>query len=228
MAKEAKAKAAARPKRGGVREVPYEEFLKAVESSEALAQSLREGDAVLIVNTPDGLAKRVVKGVRRCVPSSREASGLTESERAFLEGSELSLSEPPLKQDPMIWGEQEYARLVESSFRTDRVARELRVTEGRVRQRLMTERSLLGIRTGRGWFVPKYQFQGKKGALEVIPGLEKVAPRFDPDHHPVTVYRWLTRPNPDLETASENTLSPLDWLRSGRPPARVAELAAEL
>ena len=48
--------------------------------------------------------------------------------------------------------------------------------------------------------------------------------------HPVAVWRWFTSESTDLpgddEEEEENQLSPLQWLRTGRSPDRVADLAA--
>jgi hypothetical protein len=42
------------------------------------------------------------------------------------------------------------------------------------------------------------------------------------------VAAWFATPDSDLFFDEEETpVSPPDWLRTGRPPARVAELAAE-
>ena len=62
----------------------------------------------------------------------------------------------------------------------------------------------------------------------MIPELEKVISRLDPELHPVTVYNWLTGPNPDLESRQGDRLSPLGWLKSGLDASCVADLAAEL
>jgi hypothetical protein len=46
----------------------------------------------------------------------------------------------------------------------------------------------------------------------------------------VAVYTWFTSPDPDLtiDANEEITLSPRDWLRSGRNPQVVADLAGAL
>jgi hypothetical protein len=43
----------------------------------------------------------------------------------------------------------------------------------------------------------------------------------------VAIHAWLTRPDPDLEVDG-TPVSPLDWLRSGHDPARVAGTAGLL
>ena len=53
--------------------------------------------------------------------------------------------------------------------------------------------------------------------------------RLDWTVHPVGVYNWFVNPDPDLQTdENQAPLSPRDWLRSGRSPELVAELASAL
>lgn len=116
----------------------------------------------------------------------------------------------------------EYARLLHDSYSVERTAGLLGVNASRIRQRLTgTPRTLYGIKVGRGWRIPKFQFRGRRP----VPGIERVVARLAPDLHPVAVYRWFTSPSPDL-TLDDASTSPLDWLRVGNPPERVAELAA--
>jgi excisionase family DNA binding protein len=119
----------------------------------------------------------------------------------------------------------EYADLLRDSYTVEQAARQLGVNGGRVRQRLARRpRSLYGIRVGRTWRIPRFQFEKRR----LVPGIEVVLPRLAKDLHPVAVYRWFTLPNQDLTVADDHAVSPLEWLRSGNPPQAVAELAAEL
>ena len=119
----------------------------------------------------------------------------------------------------------EYARLLHDSYTVERAARLLTVNTSRIRQRLTGRpRTLYGIKVGKIWRVPTFQFQGRR----LIPGIERVVARLAADLHPVAVYRWFTSPTPDLTFEDDTPLSPLDWLRSGHPPEAAAELAAGL
>ncbi|MBV5273239.1 MAG: hypothetical protein JZU52_06230 [Lamprocystis purpurea] len=101
------------------------------------------------------------------------------------------------------------------------------------RQRLL-ERSLIGIRRGRGWLLPRYQFQvqqqdGQPVVRALVPGIEQVVPRLSPELHPVALWRWFSSPSSELVLEDEDApLSPRDWLIAGRDPAAVARLAAGL
>lgn len=97
----------------------------------------------------------------------------------------------------------------------------------RIRRRLTSAPpSLYGIRLGSGWVLPELQFDGN----ELVPGIEEVVARLDPELHPVSVFHWFTTPNPDLmvENLGGRTLSPRNWLCSGLPVQTVVDLAADL
>ncbi len=101
------------------------------------------------------------------------------------------------------------------------------VNPSRVRQRLGGDpRSLYGIKEGKSWRVPKFQFIGRKP----IPGMAEVLPALPRDLHPVEVQRWFSTPHPDLylDPDERRPVAPLDWLRMGRPAEVVADLARNL
>ena len=148
---------------------------------------------------------------------------LTDSEERLLR--EGGLAPGPLTSEetqPLHRATAEYARLLHDSYTAEQAAGVLGVNASRIRQRLTgTPRTLYGIKMGRSWRIPKFQFHGRR----VIPGIERVVERLALDVHPVAVHRWFTAPSPDL-TVDDKPASPLDWLRVGNPPEAVAELAA--
>ncbi|MBI5442590.1 MAG: hypothetical protein HY900_15415 [Deltaproteobacteria bacterium] len=126
--------------------------------------------------------------------------------------------------DPVARGVAELTAILETSLSTDEAARRLGVQQSRIRQRL-TERTLYGIRRGNRWVLPTFQFAGDS----TIPGIEVVIRSLAPDVHPVELVRWLTTPDPELHSESlGKDLSPLDWLRLGNSPERVAANARDL
>jgi len=136
-----------------------------------------------------------------------------------LEGEDLG------DDDPLARTAAEYAALVKSSLTTTAAAARLRVEPSRVRQRLTARPpTLYGVRLESGWRIPEFQFEGDG----LLPGWSEVVAALDPELHPISVYRWLTTPNTDLEDREGRRLSPRDWLRLGHRPAAVAELAADL
>jgi len=143
------------------------------------------------------------------------------------------LREGELDPRPLGWNEThllyhataEYARLLNESYTVEEVARLLGVNTSRIRQRLIgPARTLFGVKFGKAWRVPRFQFQGRR----LVPGLEIVLRRLPANLHPVAVHRWFTSPNPDLASDGGTPISPLGWLRTGNPPELVAELAADL
>lgn len=72
--------------------------------------------------------------------------------------------------------------------------------------------------------LPLFQFAGDG----LVPKVQTVLPALDAAIHPVGVFNWFTRPNPDLaleQTRFEPT-SPRDWLLGRYPSKPVCQLAA--
>jgi hypothetical protein len=140
---------------------------------------------------------------------------------------------PVAGEDPLARAAAAYAALLETALTIKVVAQALGRNESRIRQRLL-ERSLIGIRRGRGWLLPRYQFQvqeqdGQPVVRALVPGIEQVFPRLSPELHPVALWRWFSSPSTELVPEDEDApLSPRDWLIAGRDPAMVARLAAGL
>jgi hypothetical protein len=154
-----------------------------------------------------------------------EGGGLTaEEDRALASGG---FETSPLRSEeiePLTETALEYARLLQSSLSVEQAARLLDVNPSRVRQRLTGHpRTLYGVKEGRSWRVPRFQFAGKKP----VPGIARAIGALSQDLHPVAVVRWFTTPHPDLSIGPDEArpIAPLAWLRTGREPEVVAELA---
>lgn len=121
----------------------------------------------------------------------------------------------------------EFDVLLHDSLPLEQAARELGVTPSRLRQRLQgTRRTLYGIKDGRGWRIPRFQFT-RRGKL--VRGIDQVIPRVRPDAHPLAVARWFSSAHRDLVTGPKDVpVSPLDWLSSGHAVESVAQLAEEI
>lgn len=120
-----------------------------------------------------------------------------------------------------------YSQLLRQSYSTAQAAEVLGVNTSRIRQRLSSiPPTLYGIRAGKEWRIPRFQFQ--EHAL--VPGLDVVLQRLPTSLHPVAVYNWFTTPQGDLcdDGDADLCFSPIEWLQEGRPPRTVAELAAGL
>ena len=124
--------------------------------------------------------------------------------------------------NPTLRSAAEYAALLASSLSVEQAAALLGVDGSRVRHRL-AEGTLYGVKDRHTWRLPAFQFAGRR----LVSGLERVLPHLPGGLHPLAVLGWLTRPNPDLYLdADETPVSPLDWLRAGHDPERVARLAS--
>ncbi len=156
------------------------------------------------------------------------AGVLTEDEDRVLASGGFDTSPlRPEEAEPVTATALEYARILQSSLSVDQAATFLGVNSSRIRQRLAGDsRTLYGKKEGKSWWVPRFQFAGKK----LVPGIGRVVAALPRDLHPVAVHRWFTTPHPDLSGDSQEgqRISPLDWLRTGRPPEVVAALARDI
>jgi hypothetical protein len=121
----------------------------------------------------------------------------------------------------------ELETMLHESLSLEAAARALDVSTSRLRQRLSSaERTLYGVKEGRGWRIPKFQF-ASKGKL--VRGIEKVLPHVRPDAHPLAVKTWFTSPHQDLVVGEDDhPVSPVEWLAAGESPVEAAKLATEI
>lgn len=149
---------------------------------------------------------------------------LTEDQQAALRRGGFSLHPVDLgEDDPIAQTAAAYAALVGTSLTVAEAARLLGVDPSRIRQRLLA-RTLIGIKLGQGWRLPRWQFDDAR----VLPGLEVLAPRFAPHLSPLIIRDWMLRSEPDFADETHEALSPRDWLRLGYDPMVLAPLAADL
>ena len=176
----------------------------------------------------DMLAQVVSDMVRLPLPRNPRQE-LTDADAAALERGGLSLQplDAPGADDPVVKTATIYAGLLASSLTVSQAARALGVSTGRVRQEVYAG-TIYGIKDMSGWRLPRWQFADDVSRL--LPGVRQVLPHLDRGIHPVAVYTWFTSPDPDLTVDADEkaALSPRDWLRSGRSPQVVAELAGAL
>jgi len=162
------------------------------------------------------------------------ASELPESELEVLRagGFDTSAGARPAD-DPVGQAAAAYSALLATAFTIKQVAQALHRNESRIRQRLL-QRTIYGVRHGRGWLLPRFQFQveargGGHVVTGMVPGIEQLFPLLDPELHPVSVWRWFSSPNSELlDEHSGLALSPRDWLLAGHEAAPVINLARDL
>lgn len=132
------------------------------------------------------------------------------------------------------------------SISLEHASKALGVTPSRLRQRLGAERTLYGVKQGREWRIPLFQFEprrnAQKGTLKLVRNIDKVLAALSPDVHPLAVRSFFLLENSDLVVASkkhgdpaseqdeqdEEPVSPIAWLSAGNPPDEVIALAQEL
>ena len=114
------------------------------------------------------------------------------------------------------------AELMDDVLRVTDAARDLQITESRVR-RMLRDRALFGIKDGRGWLIPAVQILDRRP----IHGLPRMLRALPDDLQPIEALVWLTTPEADLEVRGR-AMSPLEWLRDGGEPGRVEDLAKDL
>ena len=163
-----------------------------------------------------------IEGMHRTLyaPSSEE---LTPSELALLGRAGVGTEDHPQRADPMMGHATEFGAILATSLSPNRAGERLGgVTAVRVRQ-MIRERTLYALRLGGRWKVPLFQF-GEDGLVPNITAVNRVLP---PTLDAVSVLRWYTHPDPELEAPGGEILSPLEWLRAGREPSPVVELARD-
>ena len=107
----------------------------------------------------------------------------------------------------------------QSLLPTSEVAKLLGKDAAHIR-RMLSDGRLMAVGQVRGQSVyPKWQFVGS----EPLPGLREVLAAFPDGFHPLDVEKWMTTP---LESLGGR--SPHQWLATGGPASRVAELADDL
>ena len=181
---------------------------------EAVAETLRER----------GMYSAVRQAVERADQQAAvAATAFTLDEQRVLESGGAPVG-GHLASGPLASRAAKYHAIVEGSLTTEQAASRLGVTTGRVRQRLLADPpTLYGIREGNAWRLPAFQFRSKG----LVPNIDRVVARLDPNLDPVAVENWFRQPHLDLEQDG-HLVSPLDWLAQGRTVQPVVALAEDI
>lgn len=172
----------------------------------------------LEIDDPKALEAAVLQAARRL--SGIQA--LSKGEAALLRTGGLN---PATESgaDPLAETSAAFAALLRDCLDTAETAARLGLHIRRVRQMLTSDATLYGFRINDRWRVPRYQFT----EAGLIPGIDQVNHVLDRALHPVAVYSWFTRPDPDLEVEG-SALSPLAWLKAGYSAEAIRRIAANL
>jgi excisionase family DNA binding protein len=159
----------------------------------------------------------------RAVPALDPGEQLSTTEVEALERGGFDIGHPRRGEEgPLSSTVAAYVAMMDDALSVGEAAKKLRVDQSRIRQ-LLSNRSLFGVKVRSEWRLPRFQFANRG----VLPGIQEVLRAMPGDLHPVEVLKWLSNPDPDLEIG-EQSLSPLDWLRSGGDPQRAGDTAKDL
>lgn len=172
-------------------------------------------DALLTVL--DSMAPMIHDGASREMP---------EEEQAILRDAGFTLKrrvDPSV--DSLAASIVKYAAIVERSLSANEASGKLGLTPGRIRQ-MISDRSIYSFLIGHKRHIPDFQFEGDR----LTPNIARVNRALPREMHPVAVYNWFSQPHVDLfvDGDPDNTVSPLDWLRTGRDTEQVVFLAGLL
>ena len=166
---------------------------------------------------------RAIESMHRTLYTESKGE-MTAYELRFLAESGIDVEEHPDLSDPMMDYATAFAAILATSLTTAEVAKRLRgVTAVRVRQ-MIGVGTLYAIRIDGRWRIPEFQFQGDV----LVPNIGSVNATINRELDAVSVLRWYTTPDAELETADGTVLSPLAWLKAGLRQAPVVELARDL
>lgn len=154
-------------------------------------------------------------------PTSDE---LTPAELAVLEQTGMDLDEHADRIDPMMTYATEFGAILATSLSATQAAQRLGgITPVRIRQ-MIRDRTLYAIQIDGRWKIPIFQFTDKG----LVPNIGIVNATLPRTLDAVSVLRWYTTPDPELVTAGDKTLNPLNWLKNGMDPELVVKLARDL
>lgn len=165
---------------------------------------------------------QAIRSMRRSV-YSESAREMSAAELEVLEGSGADAREHADLPDPMAAYATEFAAILETSLSTAAAAKRLGVHSVRIRQ-VIGDGSLYAFQIDGRWRIPAFQFGRKK----LVPNIAEVNAVIDRELDAVSVLRWYTTPDPELETSDGEVLSPLAWLKRGLPADRLVAIAREL
>lgn len=193
----------------------------------------KDGDTYLHARGVRQTSAKALNGALRLalktMPVTRYAKThkeLTTAEQAVLRRGGLVLEEQP-GPDPLAETAAKFAALISSSLTTSEAGKRLGQRPGRIRQ-MIAERRLYSILLEGRRYIPIFQFL--EDGHHLVPTIGRVNASLDPELHPVEVFNWYIRPNPDLfvDEDIEKTVSPLDGLKAGLPVEVVVRLARQL
>lgn len=152
--------------------------------------------------------------------SARE---LTTAELEVLKEAGVDVDEHAELSDPMIEYATEFAAILKTSLSTTQAAKQLGVHAVRIRQ-MIGDGTLYAVQVAGRWRIPEFQLQDEA----LVPNIGEVNAVIHRGLDAVSVLRWYTLPDAELETSDGEILSPLEWLKRGLKPEPVVLIASQL
>ncbi len=162
----------------------------------------------------------------RALPQHSTASeplSTRERERLDAEGfiAERADERRVRESDPVLRGASHRAALVGTALPPEEVARGLGRDVTRI-YHMLGERQLYGVRDGRRWRLPRFQFVRDGERLALVPGVTALFPALPRDFSVAAIGNWFTTvPQPQLLSEEGQALAPRAWLLAGGDPQRV-------
>lgn len=150
---------------------------------------------------------------------------LSVDERQVLVDAGVDLNAPP-RSNPLAATAALHAAIIDTSLTTNQAAKRMSMPVDRVRQ-MIARRTLYSVQLDNRRYIPLFQFD-KVGGL--VGNITKVNVALPVDLHPVDVYDWYTKPDPDLFAGDDvdEPMSPLAWLGCGGEVKSVLVLVRRL
>ena len=172
----------------------------------------------------DGLAVGHEGGAVGLLGQATRLDGhLTTAELEVFKEAGVDVDEHAELSDPMIEYATEFAAILKTSLSTTQAAKRLGVHAVRIRQ-MIGDRTLYAVQVDGRWRIPEFQLQDEA----LVPNIGEVNAVIDRGLDAVSVLRWYTLPDAELETSDGEILSPLEWLKRGLKPEPVVLIASQL
>ena len=167
--------------------------------------------------------QQAIESMRRTLYGS-SSNELTPPELALLRQAGADVDEHPDRDDPMATYVAAFGAILATGLTPAQATTRLGgITQVRVRQ-MIRDGALYAVRVDGRWKIPLYQFD-HNGLVPNIGAVNAVVPHT---LDAVSVLRWYTTQDSELEKPAGHALSPLEWLKAGMDPAPVIEIARSL
>ena len=150
---------------------------------------------------------------------------LTEQEHALLDAEGFTAGHdaerPSDAVDPLLRGATHRAALISTALPPEDVALGLGRSVTRI-YHMLREKQLYGVRDGRLWRLPRFQFVSEGERLAIVPGVPTLFPHLPRDLSVAAIANWFTVvAQPQLVSETGKPLPPRAWLLAGGAPQRV-------